>query len=428
MSLIGASDIQAEQSVLGAVFLDQNTLDEISFLEPRDFSVERHQTLYQVMSYLHERNQPVDIITVSNEYNKFGQLDKQDVDYFAKLVDSCPTAANALYHAKAVRSKGIRRRGLVVAKELERLSIEPDVDDEEYFSKVEEKLEDLRPRDDGKLRSLKETRDSYFKHLNTKVHSIKTGFQQYDGWSNGLGRGDLHILAGRPSVGKTAMLLARSIGVAKTKGAGIVPIFSQEMDENELKDRMISYMTSIPFARIKQKNLSDIQWAKIEEAYEKLEELPIFIQDSPGITISEVRAKARQLKRQHGRIAMIAVDYLQIMNIPQKNNETRAQAIGRVTSTAKQIARELNCCFMMLSQMTRESEQKRKPQLSDLKESGSIEQDADVVEFLWHDPSDTVQEGKVVQQYIAKGRNIGVNEFRLCFKGWRQNFTELNDR
>lgn len=427
--------VKAEQSTLGAVFIDQNVLDDIAFLEGRDFASTRHEQIFNVMRYLHENTKPVDLITVTEEYSKFGQVENMGgVGYLSQLVDSCPSAANVKFHADIVRSKAIRRRGELTGEKIKQLSHEDFNTDEDYFSAVEKITGQIRPQEEGMLKSLKETRKPYFKHLNERIEFILTGFKAYDEWSNGLGRGDLHVLAGRPSVGKTAMLLARSIGIAKNPKSGVVLIFSQEMGENELKDRMVSQMTSIPFSNFKRKHFSDSQWAKVEEAYERLEDLPIFIQDTPGVTIEEVRAKARQIQRKHGRIAMIAVDYLQIMSIPQNKNENRAQAIGRVTGSAKQTAREMNCCFMMLSQMTRESDsggKVLKPQLSHLKESSSIEQDADVVEFLWFDPKDAYESGssgKVVQQFIAKGRNIGINEFRLIFNGWRQHFDETSKK
>src|SRR5699024_6239092 len=175
----------------------------------------------------------------------------------------------------------------------------------------------------------------------------------------------------------------------------------------------------------KNKELNPKQYGFVEEAYKRFEQLPIYIQDSSGVTIDEVRATARRFKRRYGDLAMIAVDYLQIMSIPQKRHENRAQAIGNVTTAAKQIAREMKCCFMMLSQMNRDSEGAKKPNLSHLKESSSIEQDADVVEFLWHDPNDKDNQGKIIQQFIAKGRDVGINDFRLLFRGWKQHFEEL---
>ena len=192
----------------------------------------------------------------------------------------------------------------------------------------------------------------------------------------------------------------------------------------------MSAVTGIPYQKIKMKTLDADQQAILDRAYENFEYLPIFIQDSSGITIDEVRATAKQFKKKHGKIAMIVVDYLQIMNIPQVKGDTRALAIGRVTGQAKQIARDLNCCFMMLSQMSRDNEKNNRnsalrPVLADLKESSSIEQDADVVEFLWTEGK-MAQGGKIIKQTFAKGRDIGVNEFDLLFMNWKQKFVELD--
>lgn len=431
MNLIGqaeSNDLHAERSVLGAVFLDENTLDEITFLEPRDFSLVRHQQIYRVMKYLSEQNIPVDIVTVTEEYVKFGKIDDAGgVSYLSQLADSCPTTANVDYYAKIVRSKALRRRGAETAQKIITLSHEDFDSDEEYFSAVESLVAELRPQEVARMRSFSEIKQKYFEHLKKKAEFILTGFKQFDQWARGLWRGWLFVSAGRPSVGKTALLLQRLSGVAQ-QGEGVVLLWSQEMSETQIIDRMVANAASVNYVRIKDKKLTPKEQAMIDEAYEKYEKLPIFIQDSAGVTIDEIRATARQFKKKYGKIAVIAVDYLQIMNIPQTKGETRATAIGRVTTTAKQIAREMNCCFMMLSQMTRESEQKKKPTLADLKESSSIEQDADVVEFLWHDENDTDPNGKVIQQFIAKGRDIGMNEFRLLFKGWMQRFLELEKK
>ncbi|WP_121603798.1 DnaB-like helicase C-terminal domain-containing protein [Virgibacillus sp. Bac332] len=420
-------DISAEQSVLGAVFLDANVLDDISFLEERDFRNPIHQQIYKVMKYLDRHDYPVDVVTVTEQYIKYKKTDQLDTSYFIKLAESCPTTANVVHHANIIRSKAIRRRGSEIGNKITDLAREDFETDEEYFSAVESLAAEIRPDVKGKMRSLQETRQNYFNHLLDKsVEYIETGFPQFDGWAKGIYRGDLFISAGRPSVGKTAKLLQRAMGVAET---GPVLIWSQEMDENQLKDRIVSNITGIGFNRIRNKELNPKQYALIEETYNRIEKLPIFLQDSSGVTIEEVRATARRFKRKYGDLAMVAVDYLQIMNIPQAKGQTRSEAIGKVTQAAKQIARELKCCFMMLSQMTRDSDKNpKKPTLSELKESGSIEQDADVVEFLWVDPQDTDSKGKVVQQFIAKGRNTGLNEFRLLFRGWKQQFIELEKK
>ncbi|MCM3411484.1 replicative DNA helicase [Metabacillus litoralis] len=422
----GFDELSAEQSVLGAVLLDPNVLDDISFLEYRDFASMRHQQIYKVMKYLSRKSLPVDIVTITEAYVKFGKVEEMGgVNYLSQLADSCPTAKNAAFYARLVRSKAIGRRGANLGAIISDMSREEFESDEEYFANIEALVSEMRPQETSKMQSFAETKDSYFQHLAKKAEFVRTGFYQYDSWAHGLWRGWLFVSAGRPSVGKTAMLLQRLYGVAKNDNAGCVLLWSQEMDTNQIKDRMISQATGISYGKIKNKKLTDKEKESVEIAYEMFELLPIFIQDSAGVTIDEVRSTARLFKKKYGKIDCIAVDYLQIMSIPQKNGETRSQAIGRVTAAAKQIAREMNCPFIMLSQMTRDSENFKKPMLSHLKESGSIEQDADMVEFLWHDPNDTDSGGKVIQQTFAKGRDTGVNEFRLLFRGWKQHFEEL---
>ncbi len=428
MNSIGDNDIVVEQSVLGAILLDAAVLDDIIFLEERDFSITRHQQIYKVMRYLEKRGDPVDHITIASAFIKFGNIENiGGITYLSELAGSCPSTANVEYYAHIIRSKAIGRRARNMGEIIAGMSRDDYESDEEYFSYIESLVTEMRPQDNAKMRSFSESKESYFEHLSRKAEFIKTGFAQYDAWARGLWRGWLFVSAGRPSVGKTAMLLQRLYGVAK-QHEGVVLIYSQEMDENSIKDRMISQVSGLSYAKIKNKSFNDAEREQVKNIYETFEYLPIYIQDSSGVSIDEVRATARQFKRKYDKIAVIAVDYLQIMNIPQKKGETRAQAIGRVTGEAKKIAREMNCCFMMLSQMSRDFEKALKPQLSHLKESGSIEQDADVVEFLWHDPNDTVSGGKVIQQTIAKGRDIGLNDFRLLFQGYKQHFQELPNK
>jgi replicative DNA helicase len=425
MNLIGANDLVAEQSVLGAIFMDPNVLDEIIFLEDRDFSVVRHQSIYKVMRWLEKKGQPIDLITVTDAIAKFGQIESiGGVSYLSELAGSCPTTTNVVFYARIVRSKALEQRTRSMGDIISGMSRDDYDTDEEYFATIEKLVAEMRPSDTAKMKSFSEMRESYFKHLQTPAQYIKTNFEQFDNWAKGLWRKWLFISAGRPSVGKTALLLQRLQGAAM-QDKGAVLLFSQEMSKEQVIDRWISNATGIHFQKIKQKELSQNQWDQIEIAYELFEDLPLYVQDSAGVTIEEVKATAKQIKRKHGRIALIAVDYLQIMKIPQRKGESRSTAIGGVTGEAKRIAMDLDCCFMMLSQMSREFEKALKPQLSHLKESGSIEQDADVVEFLWHDPEDTEMGGKVIQQTIAKGRDTGLNDFRLLFQGWIQHFKEL---
>ena len=427
MNSIGVTEyeLETEMSVLGAIFLEPDVIDDIAFLEDRDFLSARHQQIYRVMKWLDDRNKPVDITTVAEMYMQNNRMDEVSISYLTELANSVPSAARVVYYAEMVRSRAIRRRGAAVGQKISDLLHEDFESDEEYFTEIERLVSEVRPKDDGKMQSLADSRQGYFEHLLKRAEFVPTGFPHYDNWAHGLWRGWLFVSAGRPSVGKTAMLLQRVMGVAKS---GPVLVWSQEMDRYQLYDRMISNITGIAYGRIKNKELKADELGMIEHFYKELEKLPIYVQDSSGVTIEEVRATARRFKRRYGQIAMIAVDYLQIMRIPQRKGETRAQAIGTVTTTAKQIARDMNCCFMMLSQMNRDTDRRiGKPTLSDLKESSSIEQDADVVEFLWHDPADKVPNGKVIQQFFAKGRDIGINEFKLLFMGWKQKFVELKE-
>ncbi|OIK13563.1 DNA helicase [Bacillus sp. MUM 116] len=426
MILIGENDVATEQSVLGAVFLDSSVLDDVVFLEERDFYIPRHQQIYKVIRYLESKGQPIDLITVTDALAKFGDLEGMGgVSYLSQLAQSCPTTANVEYYARIVRSKAMERRVKNTGDIINGMSRDDYESDEEFFSYVENLIAEMRPQDNAKMLSFSETKEEYYTHLKTPAEFIKTGFTEFDKWAQGLWRGWLFVSAGRPSVGKTAIALQRVYGVAQQK-KGVVLVWSQEMKRNSLKDRMLSAVTGIPFQKIKNKNLNEKEQALLDMAYENFEYLPIFMQDSSGVTIDEIRATAKQFKKKHGRIAMIVVDYLQIMNIPQTKGETRALAIGRVTGQAKQIAMDMNCVFYMLSQMSRASEMKGRPTLGDLKESSSIEQDADVVEFLWSE-GETTSQGKIVNQTFAKGRDIGVNEFKLLFMNWKQKFTEVPD-
>lgn len=423
-------DVQAENAVLGSVLLNSSVLDDISFLEDRDFAVETNQLIYKVMRYLNERDAPIDFLTVTNEFAKFGRVaDMQGPGYLAELTRATPTAADAGYYAQIVRSKALRRRGLDVAKEIAQLTYGNFDSDEDYFAALEELVDELRPGQAAKMRSFAESRKEYFTHIETSPDKLKTGFEQFDAWSQ-IWRGWLYIIAGRPSVGKTAKALQLALGIARfNPDAGPVLIFSQEMDDNEVKDRMVAAIAEVNYPRLINKGgvegFTTEEFRRIEEAYAHIEKLKIYVQDSAGVTIDEIRATVKQFKKRFGKVAAVIVDYLQIMDIPQKKSETRAQAIGGVTRKAKGIARRYKLPIIMLSQLDRAVDDEE-PKLKHLKESGSIEQDADVVEFLWYNPKDQTERGKkIIDSIFAKGRNVGTNRFRYEFQWWYQKYVEL---
>lgn len=426
-------DLQAERSVLGAVFLDPEALDVIrSILEPRDFSQERNELIYKVMLYLDELNIPVDLVTVTNHYTSRNRMgDMGGVKYLTDLASSVPTAANVAYYARIVRSKAHRRRGVELGAVIARIAQEGEFeDDEAYFAAIEDAVTEIRPQETGKMQSLAEIRERYFQHLKSKAEKLLTGFfPQFDEWAQ-LWRGWLYIIAGRPSVGKTAKALLLLLGIAKNNpNAGAILFYSQEMETEEVIDRMVAAEAEVNYPRLINKGgpegFTDAEWEKINKAYAAIEKYPIYIQDSAGVTIDQIRAEVKKMKKKHKRIAAVIVDYLQIMEIPTRRGELRTQAIGRVTKAAKTMARRMKFVFIMLSQLDRDADNEE-PKLRHLKESGSIEQDADVVEFLWYNPESNREPGKkIIDSIFAKGRNIGLNRFRLEFKWWFQKYVEL---
>lgn len=427
-------DLDAEIAVLGSILLKPDALDEIAFLEPRDFSSHRHELIFSVMRYLYDLDRPVDIVTIIDHFQFRNRLDDiggaEAVKYLTDIMSATPTTANVRYYAELVRSKAHRRRGRELAQKIIAATEGDYESDEDYFAAIDELVDEVRPTSESEMIGLDESRDDYFRHLRSRAEKMKSGFRRFDEWAGGLWRGWLFILAGRPGAGKTAKALQYAYGVAKhNPDAGPVLIFSQEMDRLELIDRLVAMVANVNYRRLINKGgedgFSEGEWERIQRGYTEVSRLPIYIRDSAGVTIQEVRSTARRFRKRHGKLALVIVDYLQIMDIPQKKNETRAAAIGRVTSAAKQMARQMKCTFMLLSQLSRNSESRDEPKLSDLKESGSIEQDADVVEFLW-DTDELEGSAKVVQSIFAKGRNVGTNKFHLAFEWWVQRFRELD--
>ncbi|MEH7115863.1 replicative DNA helicase [Neobacillus vireti] len=419
--------IEAETSVIGAILYDPEIIDGIiPRLEERDFYNAAHRHIWNGILNLYRKNKPIDIVTVTEQLNKQGLLeDVGGVTYLSQLAGSVPSTANTTYYCNLVKSKALRRRGIEAAEKIRYLSMEQEFEnDETFLTAVENQALSIRPKVSGNIKHLSESRYDYMEYLLEKDDFIYTGFKAFDKWMGGIGRGWLYILAARPSVGKTAKAIQMGLGIAK-QDKGNVLFFSQEMTRNQLFNRMISSLTLIPANKIRRKELSVEELGKVEDAFKKLEKLPLFIEDASNISIHEIHSIARQIRRQHGKLSAIIVDYLTIMNIPQASGQTRSQAVGEVTRTAKKIAIELNVPFIILAQMSREGAKSLEPRLDHLRDSGEIEQDADVVEFLWHDPNEYHREGKVIQSMIAKGRDVGINKFSYLFKGWCQRFEEL---
>ncbi|WP_124728827.1 replicative DNA helicase [Staphylospora marina] len=429
--MITQINLEAEKSVIGSVLLDPEKIDKVIWLEPRDFQHVPHTLIWTAIRHLYKLDRPIDVVSITGELVKYKRLDEiGGVGYLNELLNQTPTAANVEYHAGIVRENSIRRRVYDIGQKIASLSNQPFDSTEAMFAEIDRLAGSVRPEAQGELVHLRDAEDEYFDYLDREDDLIKTGFPQFDSWVGGLGRGWLYVLAARPSVGKTAKMLQMLRGIA-AQGQGQCLVWSQEMKRPALVNRMMASITGIELDTFRLKKLDAKQKKLAREIYQQeIAPLPIRIADAKHVTIDEITAAARQAKREAGPIAAIFVDYLGIMKIPQPAGVTRQQAIGEVTKKAKQLAMELDCVFILLAQMNREGKKAIQPSLEHLRESGDIEQDADIVEFLWENPDDTnpgpgAPGAKVVQSIIAKGRDVGVNKFRYAFYGKYQQFIDL---
>jgi replicative DNA helicase len=421
---------EAERMVLGSVLSKNSLLDEItSIIEPRDFALPTHKLLWETINHMYEENNKVDIVDLTRAVITFNRMDdiKGGVEYLHNMVLEVLSPDHAVGYARIIKQYSVKRRVAEAAEMITRITEEHDSDsDEELYRKVEAIADTIRPSNSRSGNSLlRDRRKAYEDYLETREDFIPTGFRQMDVWMNGLARGWLYVLAARPSVGKTAKMLSMALNIARS-GNGAVVIFSQEMPGETLQNRMLSNMTEIPMTKFRNKDLTLPERMRIRESLDELDSLPIHIFDRKQFSIDEVRTHCREIKRKEGKVAAIFVDYLGIMNIPQERGMTYSQCVGQVTTKAKGLALELHCSFVMLAQLNRETEKYAEPSLSHLRDSGSIEQDADVVEFLYEGEKDEHNPfEKNVISLIAKGRDVGINQFKLKFKGWIQQFEEV---
>jgi len=424
-----AGSLAAEQAVLGSVLIDNAKIDKVHWLEKRDFATAAHMFIWDAVKSLWEQQNAIDIVTITEKLQERKLLeDCGGVLYLAELTE-IPTAANCEHYAKIVRKHAVKRRADEIGKAISKAASEDYDTLDDLYSKIEYLAGSLRPEAQGDLVHMADAEDEYFDYLEKEDDLINTGFEKFDDWMGGLGRGWLYVLAARPSVGKTAKMLQMLKGIA-SQGKGQCLVWSQEMKRPALFNRMMAAPTQIPATKFRLKQLTPQEKAIAREVYQKeFATLPIKIADAKNVTVEEITAAARQAKREDGEIAAIFVDYLGIMDIPEVPGTTRQQQIGKVTKGLKRLAMELDCVVVLLAQMNREGKKSIEPSLEHLRESGDIEQDADVVEFLWVDPGDCKGDGahvgaKIIQSTIAKGRDIGVNRFRYAFYGAYQYFVD----
>ena len=420
-------NIEAEESLLSAILVDNRTLlDIIEILAPEDFYKSAHQRIYAAIIDLFARNEPVDLVTLTNILKRQGQLEPVGgATYLARLVDTVPLAVNASHYARIVHEKAALRRLIEKANIIAQRCYEDrdeadniiDFAEASIFEVTENKASQsfypLSKMIESNIDTLEERQGN-----KALITGVPTGFSQFDHKTSGFQNSDLIILAARPSMGKTALALniARNAAI----DANIpVAVFSLEMSKEQLSMRMLSSEARLDSARLRSGFISQDDWMKITEAASHLSNSSIFIDDSPGITAMEIRAKARRLKLDKN-IGMVVVDYLQLMQ-GRRSAERRDLEISEISRALKALAKELDIPVVALSQLNRMLEQRsdKRPQLSDLRESGALEQDADVVVFIYRDEVYNKEEnnpnkGKA-ELIIAKQRNGPIGTIPLVF-------------
>ncbi len=436
---IPPQSLDAERSVLGAVLLDKDAIIKIiDILSPEDFYESRHGLIYEAMLNLFDKRRPIDIVTLSEILESADKIEEVGgSSYLAELVNNTPSAANIVHYAQICRDKAVLRRLIGVAGNISELGFDEDADLSETLDKAEQALFSVSQKFlKNKFVPISSVLTEAFDRID-KIHKDKdkgairgvpSGFNDLDNITAGFQNSDLIILAARPSMGKTsfALNLAEYAAIEEKIPTGI---FSLEMSKDQLIDRLLSSQAGVDSWKLRTGNLSDEDFPKIGYAMGVLSEAPIFIDDSAGANIMEVRAKARRLQMEHG-LGLIIIDYLQLMEGRSRGNDNnRVQEISEISRSLKGLARELKVPVIALSQLSRAVEHRdnKRPQLSDLRESGSIEQDADVVMFLYRDDYYNPESDKkgITEVLIKKHRNGPTGGVELFFNPAQMRFASL---
>ncbi len=425
-------DLEAEKSVLGALLIDKDSIVKVvEFLKPQHFYKPSHESIFEAILTLYERKEPADLITVPNQLKKMKELDNVGgVSYLTELVNSVPTSANVESYANLIKNDFIKRSLMSAASEIGELVFEDD-EVEGILDKSEQLIyslsQNLTYQD---FVPIKDTLEVTFERLDEiskkkgALRGVPTGLKGLDKMLSGLQKENLIILAARPSVGKTSLALNIAQHAAVDGDFGVA-IFSLEMGREMLVDRMISAQAGIDNWKIATGNLDEEDFKKYGVATGELSEANIFIDDTAGVGVMEMRTKARRLMLEN-KIDLIIVDYMQLVKAPQA--ESRVQEVSKISQGLKNLARELKVPVLALSQLSRAVEQRggeKKPQLSDLRDSGSIEQDADIVMFLYHPNEEDRSNAKLI---IAKHRNGPTGELDLFFRSELTRFYEVSDK
>ena len=435
---IPPQNLDAEKSLIGAVLIDEEVMADVSEnVKAIDFYDKNHGIIFGAMIRLFEKHKPVDLLTLTDELKRKDELDAIGGSaYLTELTNYVPTAAHAATYAEMVAQKAVRRRLIHASADISELGYDESTTTQELLEKAEAELfsvsdqsikQDLVSIDSILMESFDRIEEL---HKNKgELRGICTGYRDLDNMTAGLQRSDLIILAARPAMGKTTLVTNLAYNVATIEKKPVL-FFSLEMSKEQLVDRMLADAANVDSWNIRTGKLSDEDFLKLSEASGELAEAPIFIDDTPGLSVLEMRTKARR-KNHESQLGLIIVDYLQLMQASGNHAGNRVQEVSEISRGLKLIARELNVPLIALSQLSRSVETRTPPipQLSDLRESGSIEQDADIVSFIYR-PSyyepDNPEVQNITDLIIAKHRNGPVGKVQLYFHPERLRFMSLD--
>jgi replicative DNA helicase len=430
-------DLEAERSVLGAILIDREAFFRVlDSLAAQDFYHDAHRTLYETMIDLSEKGKPLDILTVSSRLREKKRLERVGgQSYLTQLVNSVPSAANLAHYANIVRKKSILRKLIESSYHIAQLGYAEGEDVDVLLDEAERQVFKISEHNNlqafsilkNSLGEAFERIDNLHKHTGEALRGVPTGFQGLDEMLSGLQKSDLVILAARPSLGKSALALdiARHAATEKKIPTGI---FSLEMSQDQVVDRFIAAQARVDLWRLRTGKLSGEDFGRIQNALGTLSEAPIFIDDGLTSSVLQMRAMARRLQAEHG-LELLIVDYLQLIQ-PRAASDNMVQQITEISRALKALARELNIPVLAVSQLSRAVEQRHPPipKLSDLRDSGSIEQDADVVLFIYRDIAnrDDPEAGNVAEIYVAKHRNGPTGKIELVFNKRSASFSGID--
>lgn len=433
-------DLASEQAVLGSIFINPDKMIEVTeHLKPEDFYRPAHKILFKAMMSLANRGEAIDIVTVKSMLEANHELNLVgNVIYLVEIINAVPTSANAEYYAKIVAKKAQLRAIIGNLSDSIGNAYDEDMDIDEIISKTEQSLlkvsqssnkGNFRPIHDVLLEN--HTKIEERSNSSSEITGIETGFSDFDKLTTGLHEDNLIILAARPAMGKTAFALNIAQNVA-TKSGKPVAIFSLEMGDESLVERMLSAEGAIPNHHIRTGFLSTDEWERLVYAQSRLAEAPIFIDDSAGIRISDIRARARRLAQETSGLGLIVIDYLQL--ITGRKTDNRQQEVSEISRQLKIIAKELKVPVIALSQLSRSVEQRqdKRPIMSDLRDSGSIEQDADIVAFLYRDAyyqdnADDQEESNLTELIVKKNRHGSLGTVKLYFHKEYTKFSSVEE-